>query len=98
MRGEELLKQAMLFSIGSAIMNIILDPIFILLLKPYGMGIDGAAYATVASQVAYAMASLWYFKRKSKNVRINTIRINHRSGFFCDADAGDDAGTANRAL
>ena len=98
MRGEELLKQAMLFSIGSAIMNIILDPIFILLLKPYGMGIDGAAYATVVSQVAYAMASLWYFKQKSKNVRINTIRINHRSGFFCDADAGDDAGTANRAL
>ena len=75
MRGEGLLKQAMLFSASSAIMNIILDPIFILLLKPYGMGIDGAAYATVASQVAYAMASLWYFKRKSKNVRINAIRI-----------------------
>ena len=34
MRGEGLLKQAMLFSAGSAIMNIILDPIFILLLKP----------------------------------------------------------------
>ena len=71
MRGEGLLKQAMLFSAGSAIMNIILDPIFILLLKPYGMGIDGVAYATVASQVAYAMASLWYFK----TVRINAIRI-----------------------
>lgn len=39
------------------------------------MGIDGAAYATVASQVAYAMASLWYFKRRSKTVRINAIRI-----------------------
>ena len=75
MRGEGLLKQAMLFSAGSAIMNIILDPIFILLLKSYGMGIDGAAYATVASQVAYAMASLWYFKRRSKTVRINAIRI-----------------------
>ena len=75
MRGEGLLKQAMLFSAGSAIMNIILDPIFILLLKPYGMGIDGVAYATVASQVAYAMASIWYFKRRSKTVRINAIRI-----------------------
>ena len=75
MRGEGLLKQAMLFSASSAIMNIILDPIFILLLKPYGMGIDGVAYATVASQVAYAMASLWYFKRRSKTVRINAIRI-----------------------
>ena len=69
------MKQAMLFSAGSAIMNIILDPILILLLKPYGMGIEGAAYATVASQIAYAVASLWYFKKKSKNVRINTIRI-----------------------
>ena len=39
------------------------------------MGIDGAAYATVASQVAYAMASLWYFKRRSKTVRINATRI-----------------------
>ena len=39
------------------------------------MGIDGVAYATVASQVAYAMASLWYFKRRSKTVRINAIRI-----------------------
>ncbi|MGC6173086.1 MATE family efflux transporter [Lacrimispora sp. 38-1] len=75
MRGEGLLKQAMLFSAGSAIMNIILDPIFILLLKPYNMGIDGAAYATVASQIAYAIASLWYFKKKSKNVKINAIRV-----------------------
>lgn len=75
MRGEGLLKQAMLFSASSAIMNIILDPIFILLLKPYNMGIDGAAYATVASQIAYAIASLWYFKKKSKNVKINAIRV-----------------------
>lgn len=75
MRGEGLLKQAMLFSASSAIMNIILDPIFILLLKPYNMGIDGAAYATVASQIAYAIAALWYFKKKSKNVKINAIRV-----------------------
>ena len=61
--------------VAGAVTNIILDPIFILLLKPYGMGIDGVAYATVASQVAYAMASLWYFKRRSKTVRINAIRI-----------------------
>ena len=39
------------------------------------MKIDGAAYVTVASQIAYAMASLWYFKRRSKTVRINAIRI-----------------------
>ena len=52
-----------------------------------------------------AMASLLYFKRKSKTVRINAIRIERTLfseiigvGFFCDADAGDDAGTANCTL
>ncbi len=75
MRGEGLLKRAMMFSAGSAIMNIILDPIFISLLRPLGMGIDGAAYATLISQIAYAAVTLWYFKKKSKNVRINKIRV-----------------------
>lgn len=75
MRGEGLLKQAMVFSAGSAILNIILDPILISVLKPYGMGIDGAAYATIFSQFVYAAAMLWHFKAKSKNVRIHGVRI-----------------------
>lgn len=75
MRGEGLLKQAMVFSAGSAILNIILDPILISVLEPYGMGIDGAAYATIFSQFVYAAAMLWHFKAKSKNVRIHGIRI-----------------------
>ena len=50
MRGEGLLKKAMVFSAGSAIMNLILDPILISVLHPYGMGIEGAAYATIISQ------------------------------------------------
>lgn len=75
MRGEGLLKQAMLFSAGSAILNIILDPILISVLKPYGMGIDGAAYATIISQFVYAAVMLWHFKAKSKNVRIHGIQI-----------------------
>lgn len=75
MRGEGLLKQAMLFSAGSAILNIILDPILISVLKPYGIGIDGAAYATIISQFVYAAVMLWHFKAKSKNVRIHGIRV-----------------------
>lgn len=75
MRGEGLLKQAMVFSAGSAILNIILDPILISVLKSYGMGIDGAAYATIFSQFVYAAAMLWHFKAKSKNVRIHGVRI-----------------------
>lgn len=75
MRGEGLLKKAMVFSAGSAILNIILDPILISLLNPHGMGIDGAAYATIFSQFVYAAAMLWHFKAKSQNVRIHGVRI-----------------------
>lgn len=32
---------------SGAILNIILDPIFISILNPYGMGIEAAAYATI---------------------------------------------------
>ena len=75
MRGEGLLKQAMVFSASSAILNIILDPILISVLNPTGRGIEGAAYATIISQFIYAVAMMWHFKVKSKNVRIHGIRI-----------------------
>lgn len=75
MRGEGLLKQAMVFSAGSAILNIILDPILISVLNPNGMGIEGAAYATVISQILYAVAMMWHFAVRSKNVRIHGVRI-----------------------
>lgn len=75
MRGEGLLKQAMIYSGGSAILNIILDPILISALEPYGMGIEGAAYATVIAQIVYAAAMPRHFRSKSKNVRIHGIRV-----------------------
>lgn len=82
MRGEGLLKRAMLFSGGSALLNIILDPILIAVFKSKGMGIDGAAYATIISQIAYAAVMLWHFMAKSKNVRINGIRVE--KGLFSE--------------
>ena len=42
-RGEGQLKKAMTIIASGAILNIILDPIFITILNPYGMGIEGAA-------------------------------------------------------
>ena len=75
MRGEGLLKQAMIYSGASAILNIILDPILISVLEPHGMGIGGAAYATVIAQIVYAAAMLRHFRSKSKNVRIHGIRV-----------------------
>ena len=49
-RGEGQLKRAMTIIASGAILNIILDPIFISILNPYGMGIEAAAYATIFSQ------------------------------------------------
>lgn len=75
MRGEGLLKRAMLISGGAAVLNIILDPILILILRPYGMGAEGAAYATIISQFVQAALTLWYFVKKSSNVKINGIHL-----------------------
>lgn len=63
-RGEGQLKKAMTIIASGAILNIILDPIFISILNPYGMGIEAAAYATIFSQFVQAAITLWYFKKK----------------------------------
>ena len=42
----------------------------------HGMGIEAAAYATVLSQFIQAAVTLWYFKKKSPNVKIGRIRID----------------------
>ena len=75
-RGEGQLKKAMTIIASGAILNIILDPIFITLLKPYDMGIEAAAFATILSQFIQAAVTLWYFKKKSPNVKIGRVRID----------------------
>jgi putative MATE family efflux protein len=72
MRGEGILKKAMTFMGIGAVLNIILDPI---LLKVTN-NVDGAACATVISQVVQAVITLYYFTKQSKNVRIHKIRFN----------------------
>ena len=47
-----------------------------MLLKPYGLGIEAAAYATILSQFIQAVITLWYFKSKSNYVKIGRIRID----------------------
>ena len=74
--GEGQLKKAMTIIASGAILNIILDPIFIKILNPYGMGIEAAAYATVLSQFIQAAVTLWYFRKKSVHVKIGRIRID----------------------
>lgn len=72
MRGEGLLKKAMLIMGLGAALNIILDPLFLWLLK----SVEGAAYATILSQFTQACVTLWYFTKKSKNVRINRLKLD----------------------
>ena len=75
-RGEGQLKKAMLITASGAILNMILDPILIALLQPYGMGIEAAAYATIFSQFVQAVITLWYFRKRSVNVKIGRIHID----------------------
>lgn len=76
MRGEGIIKRAMLIMGGGAILNIVLDPILIMLFEPIGRGVEGAAWATVISQVIQALVTVWYFIKKSKVVKIHKIKIH----------------------
>lgn len=72
MRGEGLLQRAMMIMGFGAILNIILDPIMISITH----NISGAAYATVIAQIMQALVTIWYFLKKSKNVRIHALRLD----------------------
>lgn len=78
MRGEGLLKKAMLIMGSGALLNIALDPLMIYIFKSFGKGIEGAACATVISQTIQAIVTLWYFKKKSTNTKINELKL-HKS-------------------
>lgn len=73
MRGEGLLKKAMIIMGLGAVINIVLDPILISLMGE--RGIEGAAIATVTAQIIQAIVTIAYFVKKSKTVRIHRIRL-----------------------
>ncbi len=69
MRGEGKLKKSMLIMGGGALVNIVLDPIFL-----YAMNsVDGAAYATIIAQLMQALLTLFYFLKQSETVKIHKI-------------------------
>lgn len=72
MRGEGLMKKAMMIMGLGALLNIVLDPILMVAMGKYA--IEGAAIATVTAQVIQSIATLYYFKRKSKVVKIHRIQ------------------------
>ncbi len=63
--------------IGSALLNILLDPIFIFVL---GLGIRGAAVATVLAKIFGVAALLWYYVsgKSSLNIKPRNLLPNGR--------------------
>lgn len=67
-------KYAMASTLVGAVLNVILDPVFILGLD---MGMSGAAFATIIGQIVGAFISLFYFRR-FKSVKLqNDVLIPH---------------------
>ena len=72
MRGEGLMKKAMMIMGLGALLNIILDPILMTVMGKYA--IEGAALATITAQFIQAVITLNYFLKKSKVVKIHKIQ------------------------
>lgn len=66
-RSEGSAKTAMVSMLIAAGLNIILDPIFIFVL---GMGVKGAAYATIISQIVLCIWVVWHFRSKRSVIKL----------------------------
>ena len=65
---------SMFSTLIGAILNIILDPIFIFAFK---MGIKGAAWATIIGQiVSFIVSFVYFFKSKTFKLSLNSFRID----------------------
>lgn len=71
-RAEGNPKTAMLSMLIGAVLNTILDPIFIF---TFGWGIRGAAYATIISQLAVMIWVLYYFLSGSSKLKLHFTNL-----------------------
>lgn len=72
LRAEGKMKDAMLISGGCSILNIILDPIFI---KTFGLGIEGAALATIISQISHMIIQFAYFGKGKSVISLKKMKL-----------------------
>lgn len=72
LRGEGKIITAMFIMSFGAILNIVLDAVFIIVLK---QGLQGASIATVISQAAFAILSFLYIAIANKNVTFHKFRL-----------------------
>ena len=60
-------KRPFYFLLAATVLNVILDLFFILAL---GMGVEGAAYATVISQAFSGICCLWYMRKNYEELKV----------------------------
>lgn len=67
-------RQAMVFVVLGALLNVVLDPILIF---GFNMGVAGAAVATVLSQLLIAVLCLWFLtgKKSSLTLRLSGMKL-----------------------
>ena len=69
-------KFAMISTLAGAVVNIILDPVFIFVFK---WGMMGAAVATVMGQILTALLAIWYLRHmKAVKLKAESFRIHHQ--------------------
>ncbi len=68
MRADGSMKEPMMANLSGTVMNIVLDPIFILVFK---MGVVGAAIATVLGNVIAAIILISVFRKKAKYLSLS---------------------------
>ncbi len=83
-RGEGAARVAMIGNLLGTVVNIILDPVFILLLR---WGVRGAAVATVIGNVCAAVFYLMYFLLKKSSLSINPREFRFRNRIALDVIA-----------
>ncbi|EPS48563.1 MATE efflux family protein [Clostridium botulinum CFSAN002367] len=71
-RGEGKMKEAMGIMALGAVLNIILDPIFI---KTLNFGVEGAAIATVIAQIIQALVTFMYFKCNKSILSVTKLKF-----------------------
>lgn len=76
-RAEGKIKEAMIMAIFSAVLNMILTPLF---LGYFEWGIAGAAWATIFSMIAFTLFDLWYFltRRTDYEISLTTFSLEKK--------------------
>ncbi len=74
LRASGKMKEAMRIVLIGSLINVVLNPIFILLFQPYNMAVEGVALATVIAQLIKAGLTFYYLKTKS-GVYFGKIRL-----------------------